>query len=284
MALIAGFIMNQPPSALRYPPSIGTVHAVHQLAAGEAKNKAALVTSSRSPYRPIGQVLSRRVCSRFWAWAASASVFSFLAPPKTRPVGPPSVPETGPGAIPTTLIPYSAHSSPNTSVSRSIPALALMAWAWKATAWWARGCVRLMITVPGPVARSRSKAARDMLKVPLRSMSITVENALAVRSSANDIKLPAAPFTSTSSLPHLASTLAIAASHWAMSRTSQGTWSRSAAAPALLAAAAISSRAPMSLGSFRPQMATLAPIFAKPIPMWRPRPLPPPVMNTTRPS
>ena len=52
-----------------------------------------------------------------------------------------------------------------------------------------------------PSRFSASKAARDMLKTPPASMSITVRKPLEESASAGTRKLPAAQFTSTSSRP-----------------------------------------------------------------------------------
>jgi hypothetical protein len=51
----------------------------------------------------------------FWLEANNFGPVPLLLPesiPNTLPPGPPTVPDIGPGAIPTTLIPYSPHSIP----------------------------------------------------------------------------------------------------------------------------------------------------------------------------
>ena len=55
---------------------------------------------------------------------------------------------------------------------------------------------------PSPAFCSASNAAREALKVPLRSMSITVRKPFGDSAAAGARKLPAAPLTSVSSLPN----------------------------------------------------------------------------------
>src|SRR6185312_1489570 len=68
----------------------------------------------------------------------------------------------------------------------------------------------MLRTRPSPHADRSSNAAFVALKVPPRSMSITVLNPFGDRPAAGTRKLPAAPLTSVSSLPNLSAVARIA--------------------------------------------------------------------------
>ena len=127
------------------------------------------------------------------------------------------------------------------------------------------------------VSLSCSKAAREALKEPSRSISITVLKPLAESFSAGTRKLPAAPQTSTSIGPSSARLRVKAASRAAMSRTSAAT--AQTLAPRVRNSAAAAS----SFSWVRPQIAMLAPRAAKFFATPRLTPLPPPVTKTVLP-
>ncbi|MDT4834281.1 hypothetical protein FQZ97_679150 [compost metagenome] len=77
-----------------------------------------------------------------------------------------------------------------------MPALAAQAWAWNIMALTPCGAVIAISDAPGLFRCS--KLARNTLKVPSRSMSTTVLNALADMSTTGARKLPAAPEITTS--------------------------------------------------------------------------------------
>src|SRR5450759_3873479 len=131
------------------------------------------------------------------------------------------------------------------------------------------------------VSLSCSNAAREALKAPMRSMSITVLKPLAESCSEGQMKLPAAPHTRTSTGPSSDFILASAASSADISRTSATAVQTLAPLPAIKAR-----NSPAALSSFswvRPQMAILAPSAAKFFAIPRLMPLPPPVTKTVLP-
>jgi hypothetical protein len=67
-----------------------------------------------------------------------------------------------------------------------------------------------MLTIDPPCLASASKAARQVLKVPIRSMSTTARKPLALRLAAGARKFPAAELTTTSSRPNVSSVAATA--------------------------------------------------------------------------
>src|SRR3984885_2551432 len=126
-----------------------------------------------------------------------------------------------------------------------------------------------------PGVRSRSKAPRNTLKVPFRSISTTVRKPLADRPTTGATKLPAAPDTTISSAPNsfamLSSTVRVAAK----SRTSQ----LNPSAPAPIDAAALA-----AFSGLRPATATRAPNSAKRLAIPKLMPLVPPAMKAVLPA
>ncbi len=105
-----------------------------------------------------------------------------------------------------------------------------------------------------PLRWSDSKAARDMLNVPFRSMSTTVRNPFGDNAAAGARKLPAAPLMSVSSLPKRSTVARTAFATASGCRTSAATASTARpVAPRI--AAAVASRT----SCLRPTMHTSAP-------------------------
>ena len=132
---------------------------------------------------------------------------------------------------------------------------------------------------PGvPAARWRRPNSRAQKKVPLRVMSTTVRQALALMSSAGTGKLAAALLTSTSGRPRSASTVSKAAAIWSGSRMSQVTVRTRPPTPSM------ASRPASRCSGFRLRMAMAAPRRANSVAMALPRPVPAPVTRTTWPA
>ena len=261
--LLAGFIaaIRLAPSPERdWPPSQTTTAPVMNFAASLERKTAASAISSLVAKRCNG--MPRVNCFLISGVGASRRM--------------PSVSSTAPGAIEFTRTPCGPHSIARHLVNMSTPALAAQTCACIGIG--VNACIAEIFTIEAPGRLRCSNTARQVLKVPSKSMSTTALKPLADMPSAGAGKFPAAPQTTMSISPCASRAALIAAASASYSRTSAAC--PDATPPAL----DISNAADSSFSLVRPMRATLAPCSAKRRAMAKLMPLPPPVMSAFLPA